>query len=932
MLEELSLFIRMQEPAFRQATAASSPTQEGFRAREGGGWRPAFDISSDGMLVLETADGIAAGRFRDANPAICRMLGYLADEIRSLAPTDMIQYGTDGRATLRARDGHLVQVSIHSRHFEEDGRPMVLLAIRDVSDWRGEQEAQRRFELLAEHSRDVILFVRRADGRILDANAPALRTYGYSREEILDLSVRDLRAPAFRDQIEAQMKRADTSTVLFETTHVRKDGSEFPVEVSSLGADVGGERLLISVVRDITERKLLLSQARARQELLTDVVARLLASEDPQSLVDELAHKVMETLNCRAFFNFVVDERRGCLRLNACAGIPPEAAREIEWLEYGTAVCGCVARDGCRIVAEDIQNTPDARTDLVKSFGIQAYACHPLLAGGKVIGTLSFGAANRPAFSDDDLSLMQAVTHHIAVAMERVEAQKRLRESEERYRAIARSIPDGGVLVFDDQLRCLVVEGDLAGRLGMSRETVEGRHLRQIIDEGARDLVEQRFRAALSGQAGSYETEYRGRKLWSQYVPLRGDGGRVTAAMALVLDVTERKRIENRLLEAQKMESVAMLAGGIAHDFNNLLVGIIGNASLAADLLAPGHPAGSLLQDVLEAGERAAHLTREMLAYSGKGRFVIEPVVLSDLVREVVALVRSSVPNPVTLRLDLQPDLPPIQADLAQIQQVVMNLVINAAEAIGDRTGLITVRTRVLGAAGQPLGREWESSEPREGPQVLLDVRDTGCGMDEATRARIFDPFFTTKFTGRGLGLAAVSGIVRGHKGALRVESAPGKGSSFAILFPASVAISAPAAKATREPRYPRGHGRVLLVDDESSVRQMAAHALEHMGYTVVPSESGAAAVEALTADSGGFDLVVLDLSMPGMSGQETLARLRRIKPDLPVVMSSGYSEAECLKLLADQPISGFLPKPYTAAALGRTVKTAIPQGSRRTP
>ncbi len=204
--------------------------------------------------------------------------------------------------------------------------------------------------------------------------------------------------------------------------------------------------------------------------------------------------------------------------------------------------------------------------------------------------------------------------------------------------------------------------------------------------------------------------------------------------------------------------------------------------------------------------------------------------------------------------------------------------------------------------------------------------------MDEATRARIFDPFFTTKFTGRGLGLAAVSGIVRGHKGALRVESAPGKGSSFAILFPASVAISAPAAKATREPRYPRGHGRVLLVDDESSVRQMAAHALEHMGYTVVPSESGAAAVEALTADSGGFDLVVLDLSMPGMSGQETLARLRRIKPDLPVVMSSGYSEAECLKLLADQPISGFLPKPYTAAALGRTVKTAIPQGSRRTP
>ena len=668
------------------------------------------------------------------------------------------------------------------------------------------------------------------------------------------------------------------------------------------------------------------------ERLLTDVVARLLASEDPQSLVDELARKVMQTLDCQAFFNFLVDERRGCLHLNACAGILAEAARSIEWLDYGASVCGCVARDGCRIVAADIFNTPDPRTELAKSFGIQAYACHPLLARGKVIGTLSFGAANRPAFSEDDLSLMQAVTHHIAVAMERVEAQKRVRESEERYRAIARSIPDGGVLVVDEHLLCLVAEGELAGRLGMSRETVEGRPLRDVLDEGQRDLVERHVRVALEGQAGSYETEYRGRKLWSQYVPLRGEGGRVTAAMALVLDVTERKRIENRLLDAQKMESVAMLAGGIAHDFNNLLVGIIGNASLAADLLPPGHQSSGLLQGVLQAGERAAHLTREMLAYSGKGRFVIEPVVLSKLVWEVVALVRSSVPNPVTLRLDLEPDLPPIQADLAQIQQVVMNLVINAAEAIGDRAGLITVRTRLLGTDGRSLGPEWESAEGCQGPQVLLEVRDTGCGMDEATKAKIFDPFFTTKFTGRGLGLAAVSGIVRGHKGALRVESTPGMGSLFSILFPAAAALSAPAAKAASDPHRLRGQGRVMLVDDEPAVVQMATYALERMGYDVVPSESGAAAVETLTADPGAIDLVVLDLSMPGMSGQETLARLRCLRPDLRVVMSSGYSEAECLKLLADQTVSGFLPKPYTAATLGRTVKAAIRPASRTTP
>ena len=350
--------------------------------------------------------------------------------------------------------------------------------------------------------------------------------------------------------------------------------------------------------------------------------------------------------------------------------------------------------------------------------------------------------------------------------------------------------------------------------------------------------------------------------------------------MALVLDVTERKRIKNRLVKAQKMESVALLAGGIAHDFNNLLVGIIGNASMAADLLEPTHQAGSLLRDVLEAGERAAHLTREMLAYSGKGRFVIEPVVLSDMVREVVALVRSSVPNHVTLRLDLQPDLPPILADLAQIQQVVMNLVINAAKAIGDRAGLITVRTRVVGVAGQPLGREWENGEPREGPQVFLEVRDTGCGMDEATKAKIFDPFFTTKFTGRGLGLAAVSGIVRGHKGAMRVESAPGKGSSFAILFPATAAISPSAAKAAREPRYPRGHGRVMVVDDEPAVRQMAAHALERMGYTVAPIESGAAAVEGSEGRCGRI--------RPGGAGPEHARDERPGNPGAPAPRQTG--------------------------------------------
>jgi PAS domain S-box-containing protein len=773
-----------------------------------------------------------------------------------------------------------------------------------------------RFELLAAHSRDIILFVRASDGRILEANAAASRCYGYSRDELLGLGVFDLRADDAREWIGRQMERANERGILFEGRHRRKDGSVFPVEVSSQGAALDGERVLISVIRDITDRQRteeelreaalfpeqnpspvlrvrrdglllfgnsaaaallaanhcavgepapeairgmvdeavahgvrreleircgdreisfevspvpardyanlygrdvternaahrLLAQAKRRQELLADVVGRLLASEDPQGIMDELARRVMGKLDCHVYLSFLVEEREGRLHLNACAGVDEETARAIEWLDFGEAVAGCAARDRRRIVAENIRETADPRTELLRSNGIQAYACHPLLAGERVIGTLSFGSRTKTRFSEDDLALMQAVTHHIAIAMERVRAQRLLRES------------------------------------------------------------------------------------------------------------------EARLQHSQKMESVALLAGGIAHDFNNLLVGIIGNASLAEELLPPGSPAAEIVREVVKAGERAACLTREMLAYSGKGRFVVERVDLSKLVRDVTALFRSSVPNQVTLRLDLPDGLPPVEVDTAQVQQVVMNLVINAVQAIGDARGSISVSARLVDIDARAAAAEWGAAELRPGPHVRLEVRDTGCGMDEAIKARIFDPFFTTKPAGRGLGLASVSGIVRGHKGAMKVESEPGRGSLFSVLIPAARAVAVrPPRQRAADPEL-AGHGRILVVDDEAVVRTMAGAALKRLGYQVSSADSGPAAVAALAADPL-LDLAILDLSMPGMSGQETLARLRAARPDLRIIVSSGYCEAECRALFQDDGLSGFLQKPYTAATLGQSVKAAM--------
>ena len=273
----------------------------------------------------------------------------------------------------------------------------------------------------------------------------------------------------------------------------------------------------------------------------------------------------------------------------------------------------------------------------------------------------------------------------------------------------------------------------------------------------------------------------------SNKFPLRDASGRVYAVCGIATDITERKQSEERLREMQKLESLGVLAGGVAHDFNNLLTGVIGNASLIQEMLDANHPASKLAKGIIQTGEQLAHLTRQILAYAGKGRFVLEALDLSAMVHEMRELLHTSIPKTVALHFDLEQDLPAIEADRGQTQQILMNLVTNAGEAIGNHDGLITVRTRSRAVDDRYIRTHPEAAGLSPGEYVVLQVRDTGCGMDTAVKAKIFDPFFSTKFVGRGLGLAAVAGIVRGHKGALIVSSHPGKGSVFDVLLPAIV-------------------------------------------------------------------------------------------------------------------------------------------------
>jgi two-component system, cell cycle sensor histidine kinase and response regulator CckA len=506
---------------------------------------------------------------------------------------------------------------------------------------------------------------------------------------------------------------------------------------------------------------------------------------------------------------------------------------------------------------------------------------------------------------------------------------------ERRYRSLAEAIPQ------------MVWTADAGGRfdyynrrwfeysgLGES-ESFEHDAWKHVLYEEDAEATLTRWRGAVKSGEG-YEIEARFRRAsdgafrWHlcRAIPLRNPDGVIAKWFGTCTDIDDQKRSAESMREAQKLESIGLLAGGVAHDFNNLLTGILGNASLALELVPQGDALCPLLENVVMASERAADLTQQLLAYSGRGRYFVEPVHLSHLVREIGVLIQSSIPKKVTVRFNLADDLPLAEVDPTQIRQLVMNLVINGAEAIGeDRAGFVTVSTFF-----QPVDEIYlaslESSLNGIGPGDYIAVRvaDDGCGMDESVRQHIFDPFFTTKFTGRGLGLAAALGIVRGHRGAIRIQSAPGRGSVFEVLIPAAAASNDREPKKETEPSSSdlRGDGTILVIDDEEIVRKSAKSALERYGYSILLANDGLEGVQVFRKYRRKITGVLLDMMMPVMGGEGALQEIRAISPLTPVIGSSGYSEALALRYFGDKGLAGFLQKPYAAQALAECVKRAV--------
>lgn len=509
--------------------------------------------------------------------------------------------------------------------------------------------------------------------------------------------------------------------------------------------------------------------------------------------------------------------------------------------------------------------------------------------------------------------------------LERLVAERtsELRRSEELYRTLVTNAPisvlvhRGADIVYANPAAAVLAgqprDADLTGRrIG---ELLGRRVEQELVDDGA---VHEVMVERADGTRADVESR-------SIAVPFERGG----ASLSLVVDVSERKaaeaerrELEMKMFQSQKLESLGLLSGSVAHDFNNLLVGVLGNAEVALRDPTLSADTRQTLARIKTAAQRASELTTQLLAYTGKTSLIVRPLDLSAIAREMTDLVRMSVPKSARLELELASDLPAFEGDGAQVRQIVMNLVTNAAEAMGTARGEIRVRTyRTTGAAPATTG----FGELEDGrTYVCLEVTDSGVGMDEPTRTRIFDPFFTTKPSGHGLGLAAVIGIVRAHRGAIRVTSEPGTGSTFRVYFPATDRAVEQASEPPSQEQPWRGSGTVLVGDDEPRVRQVLVLMLRQMGFRVIEAATAPECLDAFRASPEPVRVVLIDLTMPGGGGAEVVRALRADGHDVPVILSSGYPEDTIGPELRGDPRLTFLEKPFDYDTFTRVLRRAI--------
>ena len=753
------------------------------------------------------------------------------------------------------------------------------------------REREKQFRLLAEYSTDMISR-HDLEGRYLYVS-PACRTIlGREEEEVIGHLSYEFIHPDDQTVVRAQHLGQSVDVlsqpVVFRV--VRRDGSVIWLEAMGRivkDLDDGKPPEIHISSRDVTQRIIAELTLKESQEHLRAVITNVpvvLTAIDKEGI-------------------FILSEGKGLEALGLKSGAV--LGRSVfDLFENNPKVIACIRRALAGEVLTEIV--------VAGSSVFEMYYAPRVDKSGEIVGVVGVGR---------DIT-------------DRKKAEDALLESERMYKTLVEQSADPVYVVQNGRFVFVNRAWEELFGYTSAEATADGFLIVSLVAPDHRQLVEERLRRYDTGEDVSPRYEMRGMKRDGSLVDLDVSIAKIDwkgrpAIQGVYRDFTERHREEETKLHLQKTESLGILAGGIAHDFNNLLQGMLGQTSLALTRIPNDSKAYDNVAKAEQAARRAAELTRQLLAYSGKGRFNVRPLDLNVLIRENLRFLELAFPKGITLRDDLAASLPLVNADSGQIQQVVMNLIINASEAVGEMSGKILLRTSVETITAQTADL-WTRATGTlvPGEYVLLEVTDNGVGMAPETLRKIFDPFFTTKVTGRGLGLSAVIGIVKGHHGGLRVESESGRGTSFKLVFPVSNNQRTEPASGENQSALQRYKGCVLVIDDEEQVREVVQDMLEDAGIKTLTASSGEEGVRLYKAHAAEVDLVLLDLSMPGIGGKEAFRLLKGVHAGVKVILSSGFSEAEVTDDLRELGLSGFIQKPYRYENLRELVRTFLPQNS----
>ncbi len=777
---------------------------------------------------------------------------------------------------------------------------------RDVTERRLAEtklkQSEESYRSVFENASDAI-YILDSEGRFLDVNKGAVAMYGHSRQYFIGKTPDPLLAPDKNDirEVRSFIKNAfKGKPQRFEVWALRKNGEIFPKLVRLNKGAYFGQDVVIAFGLDMTQSKMAEEALRQSEERY-----RALYENVPSMY-------------------FTLDERANVISVNRFGAA-----------QLGYSVDELVGHPILKIFYEE--DRPEVERQLARcladSSTTQSWQFRKVRKDGSIVWVEEYArTVPGPAGARHVLVVCHDIT-------ERRLAAEALHESKEKYRQLV-ELAQEGIWRIDKDGITTFVNPAMSRMLGYSESEMIGRHLFDFMDERGKELAREGLKRRQAGIAEVYDLEYirkDGQRVYATLATtaLSDREGNYAGALAGVVDVTgrirqeeQRQKLEAQVQHAQKLESLGVLAGGIAHDFNNLLTGILGNVGLAQMDVAPGSPVDDCIAHIETAALRAAELCKQMLAYSGRGRFSIEVIDLNSVVSDMTHLLNVSISKKAKVSYNLARNLPPIEVDIAQIQQVLMNLILNASDALDDARGVINVSTGTMECNSEYLRTTYLDDELPAGTYVYVEVSDSGCGMDEETLGKVFDPFYSTKFAGRGLGLAAVLGIVRGHKGAVRIDSQVGRGTTFTVLFPATLKETTVKPEAPKPTQVWRGEGTILLADDEVAVRTLGRKVLGKTGFTVLTAEDGSEAVDLYREHHADLVLVILDLTMPNLDGEQAYREMRNINNAVPVILSSGYDQQETTARFEGKGLSGFIQKPYKAAALVDIVREVLEQSS----